>query len=174
MRTKRPLISIALSGLCLVVLAAMPFAPSGLAALARARSATNACTLLTAADASKAMEKASQPAKQFMDSTGCFWWSDPAEHDTSRRVAVNTHSVRAFGFAKTPAITTIQVVPVSGVGDEAFFQIYPNNQNPFIWFKKGNLAVSIRIITRLDPKPFTLEQEQAKLNALAAAAVAKM
>lgn len=174
MRTQRPLVSIAMSGLCLLVLAATPFAPSGLAARARARSATTACSLLTTADASKAMEKPSQPAKQFMDSTGCFWWSDPAENDTSRRIAVNTHSVRAFGFAKKPAITTIQVQPVSGIGDEAFFQIYPNNQNPFIWFRKGNLAVSIRIITRLDPKPFTLAQEQAKLKELATAAVAKM
>ncbi len=174
MRTKRPLMSIVMSGMCVLVLAAMPFAPSGLAARAGAGGATVACALLTTAEASKAMERPSQPGKQFMDSTGCFWWSSPAEADTSRRIAVNLHSARAFGFAMRPAITTIQVQPVTGIGDEAFYQIYPNNQNPFIWFRKGTVAVSIRIITRLDPKPFTLAQEQSKLLALATAAVAKM
>lgn len=174
MRTLRQLLSIATSGLCLVVPAAMPFAPSALAARARAGGATAACALLTTADASKAMDRPSQPGKQFMDSTGCFWWSSPAEADTSRRVAVNTHSLVAFRIASHPAITTIQVQPVAGIGDEAFYQIYPNNQNPFIWFRKGNIAVSIRIITRLDPKPFTLAQEESKLTALATAAVTKL
>ena len=174
MRTKLPLTSIVMSGMCLVVLAAMPFAPSASAARARAHSATVACALLTTADASKAMERPSQPGKQFMDSTGCFWWSNAAETDTSRRIAVNLHSASAFAVGMRSPITAIKVQPVSGIGDEAYYQIYPNNANPFIWFRKGTVAVSIRIITRLNPKPFTLAQEQSKLLALATAAVAKM
>ena len=165
MHPHRRLLVIATTGLCLLSLAAMRSSRS---------SAPTACALLTTADASKAMDKPSQPAKQFMDSTGCFWWSSPAEADTSRRIAVNLHSVRAFGFAMKPAIPTIQIQPATGIGDQAFYQIYPKNQNPFIWFRKGNTAVSIRIITRLDPKPFTLDDEKARLAALAKAAVTRM
>ena len=73
-----------------------------------------------------------------------------------------------------PAITTIQIESVSGIGDEAFYQIYPHNQNPFIWVCKGNTAFSIRIITTLEPRPFTNDQERSKLAALAKAAVGKL
>jgi hypothetical protein len=40
--------------------------------------------------------------------------------------------------------------------------------------RKGTSVFSIRIITRLDPKPFTLDQEKAKDAVLAKAAVAKL
>jgi hypothetical protein len=134
-----------------------------------------ACTLLSAADATKALEAQAVAGKEMgMGPTGCIWSNDPAASDTSRKVALNTHSLRAFGFAKNPAITTIKIEPVSGIGEEAFYQIYPNNQSPFIWVRKGDVAFSIRILTQLKPKPFTLEQEKAKEATLAKAALAKL
>jgi hypothetical protein len=134
-----------------------------------------ACTLLTPADVTKALEVQSLAGKEMgMGPTGCIWSNDPAASDTSRKVGLNTHSIRAFGFAKHPAITTITIEPVSGIGDEAFYQIYPKDQSPFIWVRKGDVAFSIRILTRLKPKPFTLEQEKAKEMVLAKAAVAKL
>jgi hypothetical protein len=134
-----------------------------------------ACTLLGAADASKALEVQSLAGKENgMGPTGCMWSNDPAMGDTSRKVALNTHTVRAFGFAKNPAIKTITIEPVSGIGDEAFYQIYPNDQSPFIWVRKGDVTFSIRILTRLKPKPFTLEQEKAKESVLAKAALARI
>jgi hypothetical protein len=73
-----------------------------------------------------------------------------------------------------PAIPTITIEPISGIGDEAFYQIYPKDQSPFIWVRKGNTAFAIRIITWLKPKPFTTEQEKSKEAVLAKAAVAKL
>lgn len=172
MRTPRQLLTAASCCLLIVSISATRGAARSLSSPV-AHGAPAACTLLTTAEATKAMEVPSQPGKEFMDPTGCMWWSDAAESDTCRRIAVNTHSLRAFQAAMHPAITTIQVEPVSGVGDQAFYQIYPHDENPFIWVRKGNDAFSIRIITRLKPRPFTQAQEKAKDLALAKAAAAR-
>lgn len=139
------------------------------------RRAPAACTLLSAADATKALEMPSQPGKEFSGAATCMWSNDPAASDSSRRVALVTHSVAAFKYAMHPAITTIKIEPVSGIGDEAFYQIYPNNQSPFIWVRKGDNVIDIRILTRRKPQPpFTEEQEKTKEAALAKAAVARL
>jgi hypothetical protein len=173
MHTQRRLLPI-LSGALLLSTAATRF----VAAISHATLVTNrapaACTLLSTADATKALEVPSQPGKELVNSTGCVWSSDPADADTSRRVTLVTHSLRSFQAAMHPAITTIKIEPVSGIGDEAFYQIYPHDQNPFIWVRKGDVTFDVRIITRLDPKPFTLAQEKAKDALLAKAAVAKL
>ncbi|HKW49430.1 MAG TPA: hypothetical protein VJN70_18390 [Gemmatimonadaceae bacterium] len=138
-------------------------------------SAPEACTLLTAADASKALEASSFPGKRLVESSpdGCVWSNDPAASDSSRRVVLNTHTLRSFQAAKHPAITTIKIEPVAGIGDEAFYQIYPTG-GPFLWAIKGNTAISIRILTRLKPSPFTAEQEKSKEVPLGKAAVSKL
>jgi len=164
MDMQRRIVSIATCGLILASTSATRFVATPPAA----------CTLLTAADATKALEVQIQPGKEYMNSTACMWSPDPALSDSSRTVALNTHSLISFKAAKNPAITTIKIEPVSGIGDEAFYQIYPNNQSPFIWFRKGDVGISIRILTRLKPKPFTLDQEKAKELVLAKAAVAKL
>lgn len=133
-----------------------------------------ACTLLTAADATKALEAQSQPGKVLVDSATCVWSDDPAASDTSRRVVLATRSLRSFQAAMHPAITTIVVESISGIGDEAFYQIYPKDQSPFIWVRKGNVAFALRIMTGVKPKPFTIAQEKSKEAVLAKAAVAKL
>lgn len=164
MITERRLFSFAGGGLLLLSLSAARF------------EAPAACTLLTAADASKALAQTSLPGKPLVndtDLTGCVWSADPAAGDTSRRVVLNTHSARAFQIAMHPALPQIKVEPVSGIGDEAFYQLYPDS--PFIWARKGTTAISIRIMSRMKPKPpFTNDEEKAKLIPLAKAAVAKL
>jgi hypothetical protein len=132
-------------------------------------------TLLTTADASKALEQSSQPGRRFMDSdpTFCMWSADPKMSDSARKIAVNTHTQRAFEFAKKPAITTIVIEPVSGVGDEAFYQIYPKGQSPFIWVRKGSKVFSIRMLGT-KTNSFSIEQDKAKELALAKVAVTKL
>jgi hypothetical protein len=176
MDLRRPIFSIASCGLLVVSMSATRFAVA-----ARVPSSVHgdpeACTLLTPADVSTAIEASSKAGKRITESSPkeCIWSSDPAASDTSRRVALAIVSTRAFGFASRPAISTIKVEPIAGIGDEAFYQVYPNNASPFIWVRKGNTALSIRILTRLKPqKPFTLEQEKAKEAVLAKAAVAKL
>jgi hypothetical protein len=148
---------------------------SSAAATAAAQKEIEACSLLTVADASKALEQASRPGKRMVEAspTGCIWSADPAASDSSRRIGLNTHTPRAFGFAKSPAITTIKIEPVTGLGDEAFYQIYPNDQSPFIWVRKGSTAISIRILGTKTNR-FGLEQEKAKELTLAKAAIAKL
>lgn len=150
---------------------AIRLTPSSSAALVHA--VPVACTLLTAAEATTALETTSLPGKELVDSTGCVWSHDPAASDSSRRVVLMTRSVRSFQFAMHPAIKTIGIESVSGLGDEAFYQIYPNNQSPFIWVRKGDAAFVIRILTQLKPKPFTIDAEKAKEAVLAKAAVKK-
>jgi hypothetical protein len=176
MDMQRRIISIAGCGLLVASISATRFAIAGARVSPSARSEIEACTLLTAADAAKALEVSSATGKRMVESspTGCIWSNDPKGSDTSRRVALNLHSPRAFQFAMRPAITTIKVEPVSGIGDEAFYQVYPSG-GPFIWFRKGNTGISIRILTREKPAPpFTVEQEKSKLVILAKAALAKL
>ena len=174
MHARRPLFPMAICGVLLFSIAATRSNAARSHATSVTHRAPVACTLLTNADATKALEVPSRPGKELVNSTGCIWWSDPAESDTSRRVTLVTHSLTSFRVAMHPAITTIKVEPVSGIGDEAFYQIYPHDQNPFIWVRKGDVTFDVRIITRLDPKPFTLAQEKAKDAVLAKAAVAKL
>ena len=106
--------------------------------------------------------------------TGCIWSNDPDASDSSRRVTLNMHSLGSFQFAKNPAITTTKIESVSGIGDEAFYEIYPKDQSPIIWVRKGNTAFYIRILTQLEHRPFTIEQEKSKEAVLAKAAVTRL
>ena len=157
----------ALIGGCALAFLSFPPAP--------ALQQTEACALITTADASKALEQSSQTGKRMMDAdpTGCLWSADPKASDTARKVAVNTHTQRAFEFAKKPAISTIMIESVSGVGDEAFFQLYPKGQNPFIWVRKGSKAFSIRLLGT-KTNSFPIDQAKAKELVLAKVAVAKL
>lgn len=176
MDTRREIISIAISGLVLLSTSATGSWAARSHVSSPVRGAPEACALLTSADASKALEVSSVSSKRLVeaDPKGCVWSNDPAVSDTSRRVALVTHTPTAFMFAKKPAITTIKIEAVAGLGDEAFYQIYPGDNPPFIWVRKGNTAISIRIITGAKPKPFTPEQEKTKLASLAKAAVGKL
>lgn len=175
MDTQRRLVSIVIVVPVLISISATRFVAARSHPTPSARSEPAACTLLTTADVSKALEASSQPGKELGDSKGCVWSNDPAASDTSRRVTLVTHSLTAFRAAKQPAITTIKIEPVSGLGDEAFYQVYPKGQGAFIWVRAGNIAFDVRVMTRVEPKaPFTLEQEKSKEAVLAKAALAKL
>ena len=176
MDTRRGTVSFAICGLLLVSISAKRFVPGDSHDPSAAHSDPDACSLLTTADASNALEVSSVPGKRLMESTptACVWSNDPAAGDTSRKVSLVTHSLIAFKAAQNPAITTIKIESVAGIGDEAFYQIYPGDNPPFIWVRKGNNSISVRIITRKKPSPFTHEQEKAKITVLAKAAAANL
>jgi hypothetical protein len=136
-----------------------------------------ACSLLTAADASVALGASSVAGKRQMaaDSAGCVWSDDPEARDSSRRLVLNLHSLSAYGIAGQPKMgMPIVIEPIAGIGDDAFYQMYPKDSPPFIWFKKGKTGVSIRIIIGTKPYPFTVALQKAKLAVLAKAAAAKL
>lgn len=174
MDTRLGTISIAVCGLLYLSISAARFTGAG-SDVSPTRTEPEACSLLTKADASKALEVSNVSSKRIVDADpkGCVWSNDPAASDTSRRVLLVTHTLRAFDAAKHTVITTIKIEPVSGIGDEAFYQVYPSD-GPFIWVRKGNVAISIRIVTGAKPRAFTDEQDKAKEVVLAKAAVAKL
>jgi hypothetical protein len=164
-----------ITGLLLIPLSALRFAGTEPSHPRPAQPEVEACSLLTTADASTALGASSRPGKRLVEASpnGCVWADDPAASDTSRRVIVVTHSLVAFRAAMHTVITTITIEPVSGVGEEAFYQVPPTD-SPFLWVRKGDTAFSIRILTRSKPRPFTVEQEKAKELTLAKAVVTKL
>ena len=167
MKTLRGIAPIAICGLLILPV---------WAGSARHRS-LEACSLLTAANASVALGASSVPGRRQMaaDSAGCEWSNDPEYRDSSRRLVLNLHSLRAYGYAGQAKVgMPIVIEPIAGIGEDAFYQIYPKDSPPFIWFKKGKTGVSIRIIIGTKPYPFTVAQQKAKLAVLAKAAAAKL
>jgi hypothetical protein len=176
MNTQSRFISIAGVGLLLASTSVTLFAAAEPPFLTVGQGQRDACTLLGAADASTALEVSSQPGKRPYESNPlmCAWSADPKLSDSSRRVVAVIVTPKQFQIASRPAISTIKVEPVSGIGDEAFYQLYPN-ASPFIWVRKGTSALTIRILTRQKPSPpFTVDQEKAKIAVLAKAAIAKL
>lgn len=179
MNTQRRIISIAGCALFLVSMSAIRFVVADAHVAAAARTEPEACSLLSPADASAALEVKILPGKRITDSDpkGCIWW-DPGASDSSRRVALVLVSLESFHIAGRGTFATIE--KVTGIGDEAFYEAYPNSSktlppsSPFLWVRKGNSAFSLRILTRLKPKPFTIEQEKAKEAVLAKKAAAKL
>ncbi len=167
------IVSITACGVVLSSLAATPFSVRRGSSMSSTE--IEACSLLSTADASKALEATSVAGKRQMQesASGCVWSNDPAGRDTSRRLVLNTHSVTAFGMAKRGTVAAITIEPVSGIGDEAFYQLFPKG-SPFIWVRKGPTAISIRILTWDKPRVFTIDQDKAKLAVLAKAAIAKL
>jgi len=130
------------------------------------------CSLLTTTEASTALGQQSHAGVTEFD-TGCVWSQDAPPRDTSRQLHVEFHDIRAYDIAKHGnAITKIE--PVAGVGDDAFYQLYPNGASPFIWVKKGNQSISIRVMQRRKDPPFTEAELKSKLLVLGKAAVARM
>jgi hypothetical protein len=157
--------------LLIISISAARFRPAHLSVSAESSQKTT-CSLLSTSDASTALGETSQPGVPEF-ATGCVWSRESPARDTSRQLHVEFHTVRAYDIAKGGnAITKIE--PVQGVGDDAFYQLYPNGATPFLWLKKGDKTISIRINTKRKDPPFTEAQLKSKLSVLGKAAVAKM
>jgi hypothetical protein len=134
----------------------------------------DACSLLTEADVSKALEVKSLPGKRIVaESPKACAWSDDAEGAFSHRRATAQYiSVSGFQFVKSRA-GHITIEPVSGIGDEAYYEI-SKTATAILAVRKGNVAIQVRVLNGLKFKAFTLEQEKAKEADLAKAAVARL
>jgi hypothetical protein len=139
---------------------------------ARFTTAADACSLLSTSDASTALGQESHPGVAEFG-TGCVWSPEAPPRDTSRQLHVEFHTTRAYDIAKGGNSVT-KIEPVSGVGDDAFYQLYTTGGTPFLWVKKGSQTISIRISTRRKDPPFTEAQLKSKLLVLGKTAVAKM
>lgn len=175
MNVRSAIISIASPGLLVLAMSAMRFTVADSHDSSRAHNELEACTLLSNSDAANALEVPSTSSKRLVEASprGCIWSNDPAASDSSRRVALVLHAPAAFQAAMHTVITTIKIEPVAGVGDNAFYQVFPAD-SPMLWVLKANTAFSLRIMTHLKPAPFTTEQEKAKEAVLGKAVAAKL
>jgi len=173
MNLPRRIISITSCGVLITSMSAARFVTGGSRMSRPVVVEPDPCSLLTPAEASVAIEQTSVAGKQLPDvPKSCFWSHSPTGADSSRRVVLVVVTASQFQTARRGMYNKIE--PAAGVGDEAFYQTYPNNPLPLIWVKKGETNFTIRMITVLKPKPpFTLEEAQAKLLVLAKAAVGK-
>jgi len=137
---------------------------------------TDACKLLTTEEASTALGVASKPGEKEGGDLipGCVWSHDSPYTYSSLRISVSIHSAISYNAAKHPRIPTISTEPISGLGDDAFYALYSNGDPPFLWAKKGEKSIAVRILMPTNKGPFTAEQLKSKLLVLAKAAIAKL
>ena len=137
--------------------------------------APDACALVTTAEASKALEVTSLPGKPLIASSpkACMWSDNANAEISNRRLTVQYITVAGFQFVKSRASDKIKIEPVSGIGEEAFYQSVKND-SPMLNVRKGTTAIQVRILNGLKFKAFPLEQEKAKEAEIAKAAAARL
>ena len=146
-----------------------------LLSFARAHADPDACALLTETDVSAALEVKSLAGTHLVQSsTKVCSWSDVAGNDINhRRVILSVTSASAFNALKSQTgIMTME--PVSGIGDDAFYEIPKSSESPFLYVRKGDVAFSVRILNGLKLKAFTRDEEKTKEAALAKAAAGRL
>ena len=133
----------------------------------------DACALLTANEVGAALEIGNAPGRRAFASSAssCIWSDDTADALNHRRFTLNTIPVATFDRRKTTSIPQFTMVPVTDVGDEAFYEQLRTHESPFLIVRKGGSAFEVRVLNGFKLKAFTLDQEkaiEAQLGKLAA------
>jgi hypothetical protein len=128
---------------------------------------------LTQAQVSAALEVKTLPGKPPLPSAPklCVWSDNPDGSIGNRRVTLSLISRAAFDIVKSNP--RIKIEPVSGIGDEAYYQAF-GSDSPLLVVRRGSSAFNVRILNGLKFKPFALAQVKAKEADLAKAALAKL
>jgi len=171
--THRHVVSVAVCGLLLLVTSIK----NSIAANRTHGTPTDpdACALLTTAEASAALGVTSLAGARVIASSpkACIWSDDPNHGMGHRRVTLSIMQVAAFQFGKSGANTRIKIEPVSGIGDEAYYELFTSD-SPFLVVRKGSAAFNVRILNGGKLKPFTLDEEKTKEADLAKAAASRL
>ena len=134
----------------------------------------NACSLLNQSEVGTALEVQSLPGKPVIAGSpkACIW-SDSADASIgNRRVTLSiTNSTAAFEIMKSSP--RIKIEAVSGIGDEAFYEIPKDHEAPILQVRKGSSVFTLRILNGLKSKAFTLDEAKAKEATLARAAASR-
>jgi len=128
---------------------------------------SDACSLLTAGEVSRALEIKSLPGKPAVaGSPKLCMWSDADAGINGRRLTLSvTASTTAFNLMKSsPRITT---EAVTGIGDEAFYEIPKGRETPILQVRKGNSVFTLRILNGSKSQAFALNEVKAKEATLA-------
>ncbi len=135
---------------------------------------SDACSLLTVGDVNAALEIQSLPGKPAVaGSPKMCVWSDAADIAAGNRsvtLSINS-STAAFNLIKSSPRITIETV--SGIGDDAFFEIPKGNEAPILQVRKGGSFFTLRIVSSLKSKPLSRDDVKAKEAMLAKAAAGR-
>jgi hypothetical protein len=127
---------------------------------ANAQSSSDACSLLTQAKVSAAVG-AQVSAGAYMTpsfKTTCTWTA------TGKIVTLMTEGVDVFQSGKTPISPAMQIVPATGIGDDAYYVVTGTLVS--LVTKKGSAAFKISIYAKLPLN--TLEQMESGMAQQAA------
>jgi len=111
-------------------------------------SATNPCSLLTQAQVSAVLGTNVEPAKQV--TPGMCGWSAPNQPNSinAKKIALVMSNARAFGFAKTPVVSSEKSEPANGVCDDAAYSFPAGNKSGLataLFVKKGNSYFAVHV-----------------------------
>lgn len=129
---------------------------------------TDACSLLTPAQVGSVLGiSVSSGGPLSPNMKAICGWPAPGGAEPPKRVMVNIANVRVFAGAKMGLAGKDEVItPLSGVGDEAFYDTVGMGTALFV--RKGNFAFSVRVYG------FPPDQIKAKEKVLAQDVLAKL
>lgn len=132
--------------LALIVVVVLAFA-MGSARTAYAAPPTDACTLLTRAQASAALGVPITNIMHVYGSKALCSWSHQNGLLLDKSVTAGIPAVSSeFPFEKKPAIYPGEAkTKASGIGDDAFYDARPAPQGTTLIVRKGNFAFSVRV-----------------------------
>jgi hypothetical protein len=130
----------------------------------------NVCTLLTPAQINA--ELGVPAAGKSLGPNLCIWVQTGVKPGSARRkVDLVMLIMQGYDLAKTPNSQT-SVIPVSGLGDDAYYFAMASGQAMELRVKKGGVAFGIRV--QRSGTSFTIDQIKAKEKTLALEVLAKL
>jgi hypothetical protein len=112
---------------------------------AYAGSATDPCSLLTPARVAAVLGTNVGATKV---SPLLCKWSMTSQPNNAQSVALVLSTARAFGFAKTPVVSSAKSMPASGIGDDAAYSIAVGidpGPGTALYVKKGNTYFVVHV-----------------------------
>jgi hypothetical protein len=129
----------------------------------------DACALLTQAEVNTVLgAKLEAGTHPFGGPTVCGWTEAGGATITNKRVLLTITSPERYAVAKTP-IQKIAKIPVSGLGDDAFYATV-SGLGTTLEVKKGNNAFTINV----KGEGWSVDQKLAMEKALAADVIARL
>jgi hypothetical protein len=132
--------------------------------------AADPCSLLTETQVSAALGTPVTVAKFGSDATHCHWEQQAKHGATTADAHVLVEAAKTYDAAKGMMGMNgkVKVVPVSGLGDDAYYLVAGKDAPLFV--KKGNSAIRVAFAA----KGASLDDIQAKEKALASALLGKL
>jgi hypothetical protein len=135
---------------------------------------SDACSLLTVGEVNAALEIQSLPGKPAIaGSPKMCVWSDAADTSGGNRSVTVSISSSTTAFDLMKSSTRITIETVSGIGDDAFFELPKGNETPILQVRKGGSIFTLRIVNGPKSKPLSRDDAKAKEAMLAKAAAGR-